>query len=429
MIDDMRRRYANLIDPNVTAAATPQGMMINNAVEAVQQPTPRAKLAGMIDPSMGKILDDGAIDRQFDGNQANGPKPGAGIPKAWSNLTTPVGNDTGLFTYAQKGILGATGLNPEAGDEQRNSPSFGGMAHNTMAGLLRMPGEVYQSADRLHQATTGYGITGTPRAQNAMRDGELGGYNALPDTLNVAGTLPMGGLLSAGVRGGESVGMAGGKLTHGNGPQMSAGTSVEAAKQNLAKVYADIQSKNSSLKDSSKWDWSGYQDAKDNLDRAYKNNEPKKNYVNAQATSNDLKPNAEMQHSSPREVGAKPDYPMIPAVLTDRGVIPGRDHSHADAMAWDSGAKKQKEGFVTRSGQFATRDEAMTMAAHYDPRFDASYGEMATPQLPVLHDFMQRNGTLWSNPATAAPLAGATQPEDPVMAAFKARRAQQQSAQ
>jgi len=96
------------------------------------------------------------------------------------------------------------------------------MAHNTMAGLLRMPQEVYGAADRLHQATTGYGITGTPATAHAPRDGELGGYNALPDTLNVAGTLPMGGLLSAGVRGGESVGMAGGKLTHGgNGPQMS----------------------------------------------------------------------------------------------------------------------------------------------------------------------------------------------------------------
>ena len=401
MIDDMRRRYANLIDPNVTAAATPQGMMINNSVEAAQKPMSRVGLAAQVDQNVAK----------------------AAAP-AQTN------DDMGIFQYIHKGILGATGLNPEAGKEQQSSPGVGTMLYNSAKGLANMPGEIYHAADKLTQATTGYSITGTPRTANPPRDPELGDYSPGMDALTVAGAMPVGGLLSAGARGGESVGMAGGKLTHGiNGPQMSAGTSVEAAKQNLAKVYADIQSKNSSLKDSSKWDWSGYQDAKDNLDRAYKNNEPKKNYVNAQATSNDLKPNAEMQYSSPREVGAKPDYPMIPAVLTDRGVIPGRDHSHADAMAWDSGAKKQKEGFVTRSGQFATRDEAMAMAAHYDPRFDASYGEMATPQLPVLHDFMQRNGTLWSNPATAAPLAGATKPEDPVMAALKARRAQQQSAQ
>jgi len=49
-------------------------------------------------PGVVQALEPDAFERQYQGNQANGPKPGGGIPQAWSNLTTPVGNDTGLFT-------------------------------------------------------------------------------------------------------------------------------------------------------------------------------------------------------------------------------------------------------------------------------------------------------------------------------------------
>lgn len=103
-------------------------------------------------------------------------------------------------------LLQAAGLDASGA---RAGTGLGEAAYNTAAGLYSMPHDIYGAADRLHQATTGYSIMGTP---NQTRDGELGNYDMGHDALTVAGALPFGGLAAGAAREGQSVGIFGGKL-------------------------------------------------------------------------------------------------------------------------------------------------------------------------------------------------------------------------
>ena len=158
-------------------------------------------------------MDDGAFDRQYAGNQANGPAPESQlwgqVKNAWANPNQQAllgfgggaqnGNDVGLF-----GKLAAPipGMDPSGQRTAQGLPeAVANTAHSLSPnGLFDMAHGVYDAANRLTTPVDdnkGYHDQGDSYVP-------YNGAKKIADAFSVAGAMPVGGLLASGARGAES---------------------------------------------------------------------------------------------------------------------------------------------------------------------------------------------------------------------------------